>query len=105
MRRSGLANAMRTINPMPGITAALRRALRRVRDPALVADLVFLEAWERFPAPGSAAALRVHQIRRANPALAAEIRAELARGRPLTRQERSALGAGLRPALRAASLA
>jgi hypothetical protein len=35
--------------------------------------------------------LRVAQIRRANPALAAEIRAELKRGRPLTGQERAAL--------------
>ncbi|MCL2429940.1 MAG: hypothetical protein FWD12_11975, partial [Alphaproteobacteria bacterium] len=35
--------------------------------------------------------LRIGQIRRANPALAAEIRAELDRGRPLSEAERAAL--------------
>jgi hypothetical protein len=43
-----------------------------------VADLLFLEAWERDPAPGPAAARRVGQIRRANPNLARAIRQEIA---------------------------
>ncbi len=71
--------------------AAVQRVLQRLRDHASQADLLFLERWERQPLPGSAAALRVGQIRRANPALAAEIRAELSRGRPLTPAERDAL--------------
>ena len=76
--------------PLPR-TAALRRALRDVRDDAFATDLLFLESWELDPAPGAGSALRVGQIRRANPALAAEIRTELDRGRPLTAAERSAL--------------
>lgn len=76
--------------PLPR-TAALRRALRAVRDDASAMDLLFLESWELDPAPGTGPALRVGQIRRANPALAAEIRAELDRGRPLTEAERAAL--------------
>jgi hypothetical protein len=55
------------------------------------ADYLFLEAWERDPVPGSGAALRVGQIRRANPAFAAELRAELDQGRPLTYAERVVL--------------
>jgi hypothetical protein len=62
-------------------TAALRRVLESVRDGNAIEDLLYLEAWEREPAPGAAAALRVGQIRRANPGLAAEIRAELAGNR------------------------
>lgn len=73
-------------------TAALRRALAVSRDASERADLLFLERWEREPLPGSASALRVFQIRRANPQLAAEIRAELRLGRPLTSSERSRLG-------------
>lgn len=46
---------------------------RLLPDSAL-ADLVFLESWERDPAPGPAALRRVMQIRRANPELAAAIR-------------------------------
>lgn len=76
--------------PLPR-TAALRRALRDVRDDASATDLLFLESWELDPAPGTGPALRVGQIRRANPALAAEIRAELDRGRPLTEAERTTL--------------
>ena len=72
-------------------TAALRRALVGVRDERLADDLLYLEAWEIQPAPGIAAALRICQLRRANPELAAEIRAELDRGRPLTGGERAAL--------------
>ncbi len=72
-------------------TAAAQRVLERLSDHASQADLLFLERWERQPLPGSAAALRVGQIRRAHPELAAEIRAELARGRPLTPAEREAL--------------
>jgi hypothetical protein len=72
-------------------TVAVQRALAGARDRSEFADFVFLEMWERSPIPGVAAALRVNQIRRANPELAAEIRAELTRGRPLTQEERAAL--------------
>ena len=61
------------------MTDALRRALDQVSDPPFVADLMFLEAWERDPQWGCGVALRVGQIRRANPELAAAIRAEVAR--------------------------
>jgi len=71
-------------------TQALARALYTSQQ-AAHDDLLFLERWEIAPLPGSAAALRVGQIRRANPVLAAEIRAEMKRGRPLTDAERSAL--------------
>ena len=73
------------------LTAALRRALTENASAARINDLLFLEAWERAPAPGIATALRVSQIRRANPRLAAEIRAEVDGGRPLTALERAAL--------------
>lgn len=72
-------------------THALRRVLHSTRDAVAAADLLFLEAWEMRPAPGTAVALRIGQIRRANPELAAEIRAEIDRGRPLTPRERAAL--------------
>ncbi len=75
----------------PICTNALRRVWPEVRDDATAADFLFLERWEINPSPGAAAALRVVQIRRANPALAAEIRAELRRGRPLTTTERETL--------------
>jgi hypothetical protein len=73
------------------LTAALQRALNGVRDHASANDLLFLERWEMHPLPGTAAALRVGQLRRANPELAAEIRAEISCGRPLTTSERAAL--------------
>lgn len=79
-----------TYKPLPR-TAALRRELRGVRDETSADDLLFLESWELEPVPGAGPALRVNQIRRANPGLAAEIRAELTRGRPLTQDERAAL--------------
>ncbi len=72
-------------------TAALRRALKAVQDDRAAEDLLFLEAWEAHPLPGAGLMLRVGQLRRANPGLAAEIRAELRRGRPLTADERAAL--------------
>ena len=72
-------------------TEALRRALHAYADGTATADLLFLENWEAEPRPSLAAALRIHQIRRANPRLAAEIRAELASGRPLSAAERAAL--------------
>lgn len=72
-------------------TTALRRVLETVRDESAATDLMFLERWEMQPLPGAAAAFRIGQIRRANPQLAAEIRAELARGRPLTAAERQSL--------------
>ena len=90
-----MAEARQVVSPR---TQALRRALDGVRDEVSAVDLLFLETWEVEPAPGTAAALRVHQLRRANPLLAAEIRAELNRGRPLTSGEREALQAGAMPA-------
>ncbi len=72
-------------------TVALQRALEAAPDHMSEADLLYLERWEQMPIPGVAAALRVNQIRRANPVLAAEIRAELRHGRPLTSGERDAL--------------
>ena len=64
---------------IPMMTDALRQALDQVSDPPVVADLMFLEAWERDPQWGNGIALRVGQLRRANPKLAAAIRAEVAR--------------------------
>jgi hypothetical protein len=78
-------------NDEPRMTDALRRALVQVRDDASLADLLFLEQWERSPLAGAAAARRIIQIRRANPSLAAAIRAEVKTGRPLTEGERAAL--------------
>lgn len=72
-------------------TNALQRVLSNLHDDNASADLLFLERWELEPLPGAAAALRIVQIRRANPALAAEIRAEISRGRPLTAMERNSL--------------
>jgi hypothetical protein len=72
-------------------TSAVRRALQQIRNRACSADLLFLEDWEAKPRPEIGIALRVNQIRRANPVLAAEIRAEIKRGRPLTDTERAAL--------------
>jgi hypothetical protein len=75
-------------------TEAVRRALRSAGvGTALAADLLFLELWESRPPPEVAATLRASQIRRGNPYLAAEIRAEIRRGRPLTDPERAALAA------------
>jgi hypothetical protein len=62
-------------------TGALRGALRRVRDEASAADLLFLEAWEIMPSSSIAAMLRVAQIRRANPELAVQIRDEVHKSR------------------------
>jgi ATP/maltotriose-dependent transcriptional regulator MalT len=58
-------------------TEAVRNALRITRDPAVAADLLFLEAWELYRPRDLGAILRAGQIRRANPTLAAEIQAEL----------------------------
>lgn len=77
-------------HPVPR-TEALRRALLETKERAKVDDLLFLEAWEADPSPGAGPALRIGQIRRANRELAAEIRAELDRRRPLTEAEREAL--------------
>lgn len=76
----------------PPRTEAVRRALH-TRGGALAADLVFLEMWESQAPPDIAATLRAAQIRRANRGLAAEIRAELHHGRPLSESERAALRA------------
>ncbi|MDQ2803675.1 MAG: hypothetical protein M3Y41_13725 [Pseudomonadota bacterium] len=72
-------------------TQAVRRALQTAQSPLAAADLLFLECWEASSAPDIVATLRAAQIRRANPRLAAEIRAELHCGRPLTDPERGAL--------------
>ena len=85
------ADQVLTFDPRRPCTAAVRRVLDSIADDAVAADLLFLERWEMTPMPGAAAALRVGQIRRANPVLAAEIRAELKQGRPLTAAERAAL--------------
>ena len=67
-----------TRHPM---TLAVRRVLDAAADQSMIADLLFLERWEKQPLPGAATALRVSQIRRANPVLAAAVRAELAASR------------------------
>jgi hypothetical protein len=78
--------------PMPkGCTQALRRVLAEPLDGSARADYLFLEAWEREPSAHAGTTLRIGQIRRANPILAAEIRAELKNGRPLTESERARL--------------
>ena len=58
-------------------SAALRRLLATGLPQSALADFMYLEAWERHPAPGVAAARRVAQIRRAYPDLAAAIRREV----------------------------
>jgi hypothetical protein len=85
-----MTTATFSYDPTP-CTVALRRVLDDTNDRNSVDDLLFLERWEMYPMPGTAWALRVAQIRRANPVLAAEIRAELKRGRPLSYAERAAL--------------
>ncbi len=72
-------------------TQAIRRALVGTRSHTAAGDLLFLEAWERRASANLCDMLRAAQIRRANPALAAELRAELSRGRPLTQAERQAI--------------
>ncbi len=72
-------------------TEAVRRELISSRGDFFASDLLFLESWEAAPAPTVADTLRAGQIRRANPGLAAEIRAELTQGRPLTDPERAAI--------------
>ncbi len=83
---TGLADDM-----PPPPSAAITRALANTRSHTASDDLLFLEAWERQASPDLSALLRAAQIRRANPALAAELRAELSRGRPLTTAERHTL--------------
>lgn len=72
-------------------TMAVRRAMDAMHDHTATEDLLFLEDFETRGVPSVAAALRASQIRRANPLLAAELRAELKRGRPLTPMERGVL--------------
>ena len=71
---------MPTPTPLPPMpqTKALRHYLAAPMSSAIVADLLFLEGWEKDPAPGPAAARRVVQLRRAHPELAAAIRQEVA---------------------------
>ena len=75
----------------PPRTATIARALAGTRSHTASDDLLFLEAWERGASTDLSAMLRAAQIRRANPALAAELRAEPSRGRPLTGEERRVL--------------
>ena len=72
-------------------TEAVRRALSTNGDAVTASDLLFLEAWEAAPMADIAATLRAGQIRRANPALAAEIREELSRRRPVSVTEYAAV--------------
>ena len=67
-----------TAQPM---TSAVRELMAKAKDPALLADLLFLEKWEMEPAPGAGSVLRIAQIRRALPDLAAAVRKELAHSR------------------------
>jgi hypothetical protein len=62
-------------------TEAVRALMARMKDPALLADLLFLERWEADPAHGAGSVMRVAQIRRALPDLAAAVRAEIAHAR------------------------
>jgi hypothetical protein len=59
-------------------TQVVRRLLAAGMPASAAADLIFLEAWERDPAPGIAAVRRVGQIRRAQPLIAGAIRDEIA---------------------------
>lgn len=78
-------------HPGTPCTVTIARALAGTRSHTASDDLLFLEAWERGASTDLSAMLRAAQIRRANPALAAELRAELSRGRPLTGEERLVL--------------
>ena len=60
------------------LTHVVRAMLAHPLSPSAVEDLLFLEAWERDPAPGLGAVRRAGQIRRANPDVAAAIRSEIA---------------------------
>ena len=62
-------------------TEAVRALMARLKDPALLADLLVLERWEAEPAHGAGSVMRVAQIRRALPDLAAAVRAEIAHAR------------------------
>ena len=93
-RRNRLTMGARTWLEIPH-TEAVRRVLDTTHDHTATEDFLFLEAWETRTMPDVSATLRAHQIRRANPLLAAELRAELQCGRPLTAEERRALAAHL----------
>ena len=60
------------------LTDIVRSVLGTPLSLSEIEDLLFLEAWERNPAPGLGAVRRAGQIRRANPEVAAAIRSELA---------------------------
>ena len=66
------------VRPAQPMTSVVRDLMAKANDPALLSDLLFLEKWEREPAPGAGSVLRVAQIRRALPDLAAAVRAEIA---------------------------
>jgi hypothetical protein len=67
-------NDFRADQPM---TMAVREVMRSANNPAMLADLLFLERWEAMPSPGMGSVLRAAQIRRANPDLAAKVRREV----------------------------
>jgi hypothetical protein len=58
-------------------TAVVRELMAAKHDPALLADLLFLERWEAAPAQNTGSVLRLAQIRRALPDVAAAVRAEM----------------------------
>jgi hypothetical protein len=70
--------AVRMVSSGEPRTSAVRELMALRNDPALLADLLFLERWEASPAPGAGSVLRAAQIRRALPDVAAAIRAEIA---------------------------
>ncbi len=63
--------------PDQPMTVAVRDVMRSANNPAMLADLLFLERWEAMPTPGMGSVLRAAQIRRANPDLAAKVRHEV----------------------------
>ncbi len=58
-------------------TQVVRHLVAQGLPDSAAADLMFLEGWERDPAPDLAAVRRAGQIRRAQPGVAAAIRLEL----------------------------
>ena len=66
------------LSSLPPVTDILRAILAQPISRSAAEDLLFLEAWERNPAPSLGAVRRAGQIRRANPEVAAAIRSEIA---------------------------
>lgn len=61
---------MQTDVQVDGASALAGRILDRIkdRDGTVLADLLFLAAWDKGPASSPGTALRIRQLRRANPA-------------------------------------